>query len=63
MADPSPTGGGTELGRFLRARRAQISPADVGLPVYQGIREDFVLKAVLPRIAQACLQVLGRSPR
>jgi transcriptional regulator with XRE-family HTH domain len=38
MADPSPTGGGTELGRFLRARRAQISPADVGLPVYQGIR-------------------------
>jgi hypothetical protein len=35
MADPSPTGGGTELGRFLRARRAQISPADVGLPVYQ----------------------------
>jgi transcriptional regulator with XRE-family HTH domain len=38
MADPSPTGGGTELGRFLRARRALISPADVGLPVYQGIR-------------------------
>ena len=38
MADPSPTGGSTELGRFLRARRAQISPADVGLPVYQGIR-------------------------
>jgi transcriptional regulator with XRE-family HTH domain len=38
MADPSPTGEGTELGRFLRARRAQLSPVDVGLPVYQGIR-------------------------
>ena len=38
MAHPSLADGGTELGRFLRARRAQISPGDVGLPVYQGIR-------------------------
>ncbi|MFD5746557.1 helix-turn-helix transcriptional regulator [Streptomyces sp. NPDC127033] len=30
--------GGTELGRFLRARRAQVLPADVGLPAGPGIR-------------------------
>jgi transcriptional regulator with XRE-family HTH domain len=29
---------GTELGRFLRARRAHIRPQDVGLPVGTGIR-------------------------
>ncbi|ASU85338.1 XRE family transcriptional regulator [Nocardiopsis gilva YIM 90087] len=29
---------GTELGRFLRARRAQIRPQDVGLPAGTGIR-------------------------
>lgn len=29
---------GTELGRFLRARRGQIRPQDVGLPVGTGIR-------------------------
>ncbi|MEU2711954.1 helix-turn-helix transcriptional regulator [Streptomyces sp. NPDC007205] len=29
---------GTELGRFLRARRAQIRPEDVGLPVGRGLR-------------------------
>src|SRR5215218_2643027 len=29
---------GTELGQFLRARRAQITPADVGLPSHHGPR-------------------------
>ncbi|MEU2872220.1 helix-turn-helix transcriptional regulator [Streptomyces olivoreticuli] len=29
---------GTELGRFLRARRGQIRPQDVGLPVGTGVR-------------------------
>ncbi|WP_371527855.1 helix-turn-helix transcriptional regulator [Streptomyces sp. NBC_01283] len=29
---------GTELGRYLRARRAQISPSDAGLPVGTGLR-------------------------
>jgi len=30
--------GGTELGRFLRARRTQVTPAQVGLPIGPGIR-------------------------
>lgn len=29
---------GTELGRFLRARRGQVRPQDVGLPAGTGIR-------------------------
>ncbi|GHE60869.1 DNA-binding protein [Streptomyces longispororuber] len=32
------TNGGTELGRYLRARRAQIRPEDAGLPAGAGIR-------------------------
>ncbi|MEU2562822.1 helix-turn-helix transcriptional regulator [Streptomyces longispororuber] len=32
------TNGGTELGRYLRARRAQIRPEDAGLPAGTGIR-------------------------
>ncbi|MFF2134155.1 hypothetical protein ACFVW1_54435 [Streptomyces olivochromogenes] len=28
--------GGTGLGRFLRARRARVTPADVGLPAGPG---------------------------
>jgi transcriptional regulator with XRE-family HTH domain len=31
-------GGGSELGRFLRARRAEVTPADVGLPPGAGLR-------------------------
>ncbi|MCX3061268.1 helix-turn-helix transcriptional regulator [Streptomyces beihaiensis] len=31
-------GSGTELGRYLRARRAQVTPADVGLPAGTGLR-------------------------
>ncbi|MFJ9714206.1 helix-turn-helix transcriptional regulator [Streptomyces sp. NPDC101234] len=31
-------GGGTELGRFLRARRAQVTPAQAGLPPGAGLR-------------------------
>ncbi|MFZ0717977.1 helix-turn-helix transcriptional regulator [Mycobacterium sp.] len=30
--------GGSELGRFLRARRAQITPAETGLPIGTGLR-------------------------
>ncbi|QJS99857.1 helix-turn-helix domain-containing protein [Streptomyces asoensis] len=30
--------GGTELGRFLRARRTRVTPGDVGLPVSSGVR-------------------------
>src|SRR3954469_16684362 len=29
---------GTELGRYLKARRAQVRPADVGLPAGTGLR-------------------------
>ncbi|MER5180975.1 helix-turn-helix transcriptional regulator [Streptomyces sp. NPDC002896] len=32
------TGGGTELGHFLRARRAQVTPAQAGLTVGSGLR-------------------------
>lgn len=32
------TAGGSELGRFLRARRARVTPADVGLPQGPGRR-------------------------
>jgi transcriptional regulator with XRE-family HTH domain len=32
------TTGGTELGRYLRARRAQLTPGDVGLPIHPGLR-------------------------
>ncbi|GAB2539720.1 helix-turn-helix transcriptional regulator [Nocardia heshunensis] len=38
MADQRPRDGGTELGRFLRARRTQVSPADVGFSPTTGIR-------------------------
>jgi transcriptional regulator with XRE-family HTH domain len=38
MTDPTATGPATELGRFLRARRAQVTPAEVGLPLHQGLR-------------------------
>ncbi|MFF4353533.1 helix-turn-helix transcriptional regulator [Streptomyces sp. NPDC001530] len=31
-------GAGTELGRFLRARRARVTPAEAGLPVGAGLR-------------------------
>ncbi|MGP4006942.1 helix-turn-helix transcriptional regulator [Streptomyces sp. 4N124] len=30
--------GGTELGRFLRARRRRVTPGDVGLPASSGLR-------------------------
>ncbi|MFD3375759.1 MULTISPECIES: helix-turn-helix transcriptional regulator [unclassified Streptomyces] len=30
--------GGTELGRFLRARRTRVTPGDVGLPATSGLR-------------------------
>ena len=36
--DPTALGPATELGSFLRARRAQVTPAEVGLPVHQGVR-------------------------
>jgi hypothetical protein len=38
-AQPSDNGG-TELGRFLRARRSQVSPADVGFAPGPGVRYD-----------------------
>jgi transcriptional regulator with XRE-family HTH domain len=37
-SDRPASGVGTELGHFLRARRAQITPADVGLPSHHGPR-------------------------
>ena len=33
-----PAGGGTELGRYLRARRAQVTPAEAGLAPGAGLR-------------------------
>jgi transcriptional regulator with XRE-family HTH domain len=44
MTDPTVEGGGTELGRFLRARRAQVTPAEVGLPPVQGLRRTSGLR-------------------
>jgi len=39
MTDPTqPSDIRTELGEFLRTRRARLTPADVGLPVYPGSR-------------------------
>ncbi|MER5913941.1 helix-turn-helix transcriptional regulator [Streptomyces sp. NPDC001982] len=38
MTREQPTSGGTELGRFLRARRARITPAEAGLTVGPGLR-------------------------
>ena len=38
MAGEQKTGGGTELGRFLRARREEVSPAEVGLTIGPGLR-------------------------
>ncbi|MFE6822235.1 helix-turn-helix transcriptional regulator [Streptomyces sp. NPDC057690] len=36
--DQSPANGGTELGRFLRARRTRLNPADTPLPERTGLR-------------------------
>src|SRR5947209_918574 len=36
----SGSAGGTELGRFLRARRTQVTPAEVGLTVGPGLRRE-----------------------
>jgi transcriptional regulator with XRE-family HTH domain len=44
MTDPSVHGGATELGRFLRARRAQVTPGQVGLPAAQGRRRTTGLR-------------------
>lgn len=44
MTDPSVHGGATELGRFLRARRAHVTPAQVGLPAAQGRRRTTGLR-------------------
>jgi transcriptional regulator with XRE-family HTH domain len=38
MATSRHPDGGTELGRFLTARRTQVTPAEVGLPVGTGVR-------------------------
>ena len=38
MAGERHQDGGTELGHFLRARRTQVTPADVGLPKGAGVR-------------------------
>lgn len=44
MSHPTVQGGGTELGRFLRARRAQVTPAEVGLALVQGLRRTSGLR-------------------
>ncbi|MET9034377.1 helix-turn-helix transcriptional regulator [Streptomyces mirabilis] len=36
--EQQPARGGTELGRYLRARRAQVTPAEAGLPPGAGLR-------------------------
>lgn len=38
MTDSQPRDSRTELGEFLQTRRARLTPADVGLPVYTGGR-------------------------
>lgn len=38
MTDSQPRDSHTELGEFLQTRRARLTPADVGLPVYTGGR-------------------------
>jgi Helix-turn-helix domain len=44
MTDSTVGGGATELGSFLRARRAQLTPAEVGLPPVQGRRRTSGLR-------------------
>jgi transcriptional regulator with XRE-family HTH domain len=44
MTDPSVHGGATELGRFHRARRVQVTPGQVGLPAAQGRRRTTGLR-------------------
>src|SRR5215213_7027191 len=44
MTHPTVEGGGAELGRFLRARRGQVTPTEVGLPPVQGIRRTSGLR-------------------
>jgi hypothetical protein len=36
--------GGTELGRFLRARRSRVTPADVGFAPGTGVRRTLGLR-------------------
>ncbi|GAB2802013.1 helix-turn-helix transcriptional regulator [Actinoallomurus bryophytorum] len=38
MAREQNAGGGTELGRFLRARREEVTPAEVGITIGPGLR-------------------------
>lgn len=38
VTDSKPLDSRTELGEFLKTRRARLTPADVGLPVYTGAR-------------------------
>ena len=44
MTGPTVEAGRTELGRFLRARRAEVTPAEVGLPPVQGLRRTSGLR-------------------
>ena len=38
MAAAAADARGTELGRYLKARRAQVGPEEAGLPVGAGVR-------------------------
>jgi transcriptional regulator with XRE-family HTH domain len=51
MSRNSPSDRGTELGRFLRARRAQVTPSEVGLPTYQGRRTPGLRREELATLA------------
>ncbi|WP_327426144.1 helix-turn-helix domain-containing protein [Streptomyces sp. NBC_01236] len=57
--------GGTELGRFLRARRSRMTPGDVGLPVSGGLRRTPSLRreevATLAGISNDYYARLGRG--
>jgi len=55
--------GGTELGRFLRARRSQVTPADVGFTAGTGVRRTPGLRreevAAGSLLIAACVTALG----
>ncbi|WP_369240260.1 helix-turn-helix transcriptional regulator [Streptomyces sp. R21] len=64
MTREQPTSGGTELGRFLRARRARISPAEAGLTVASGMRRTPGLRrAELATLAGISLDYYTRLER
>jgi hypothetical protein len=54
--------GGTELGRFLRARRSQVTPADVGFAPGTGVRRRGKETRPSPAVTDALARALKLDP-